>query len=158
MSKTLRQNQVTSKLHCKIIFTCINPNCKPKHSTHVDSHGSTSSHVSGGKQCFHTMREIAISARSQITQLFIVDAGALTLPLWGWRRRACLAPSVFVWERLPSTEDEVMTLHTPQRKRNEARGEKGRGGGKGAVINMAIKAIWSRRWGSKSRGREEAKN
>lgn len=41
----------------------------------------------------HLCGEIAISAQSQITQLFIVDAGALTLPLWGWRR-VCLSLSV----------------------------------------------------------------
>lgn len=50
------------------------------------------------------------------------------------------------WED-PPTADELLTCQATQRERK--RGRKG----KGAVINMAIKEIWSGRWGSKSRGR-----
>lgn len=84
----------------------------------------------------HLCGEIAISAQSQITQLFITDAGALTLPQLGWRRVClplsvcstctclCSIRSVRACVRRPPTEDELLTCHTTQQERKEARGEK----------------------------------
>lgn len=135
--------------------------CKQKH-THVHMCRPTWQHQLlglGWQVMFsHLCGEIAISARSQITQLFITDAGALTLPLWGWRRArlvlslgVCSTRACVCVREEEETSNRRWTADMPHHAIWEERGKRRKG--KWAVINMAIKEIWSGRWGSKSRRR-----
>lgn len=72
----------------------------------------------------HLCGEIAISAQSQITQLFITDAGALTLPQLGWRR-VCLPLSVCSTRACLCSIRSVNCWHaTPHSRRGKRQEEK----------------------------------